>query len=453
MEQQIEKENMAREYIEAGYDALAENRILEAWVLVYNALKLAEQSGNMKMYVAYLSSLGVVYALSGHEHMAIDCYQKGIQLSLSNHFYGILTHFYNNLGTQYQESERHQIAVKYFLEAEGALNYEECKNNERYSEWAILTYINLGKSYTEIGNYELAEYYLKKAVPFFKCKEGRRLYFEYMVTEAQLYWRLGKKKEVALNLEQILEDVKQFTNGTSNYVQGIVAVCDLLGEMREFDKWKRMIEFFAEFVKGMNSAYYQMLLAERWMAYYKALNDTGNYKSAYEAYMTLSEVKKQECDRFDKLFKSGGRNQLEDMADNILETCVELNIPLCIGYYDMKGYKTYLQSYGQECSDEVLKMIFDIIGAAVKGKGKVYHVNTDEFLAFIPAVDKEYIELISDKIEDEIRNTNKNIELAQGYIKLVPTEQQKFTELVELAQLAMYRARDEHGSDIFIDEM
>ena len=172
-------EELAYEYANEGKAALAERKLNQAALSMQQAINHFKEAGNLSMYARSLNMLGVIDGALGNETMAVDYYLEGLECSIQNNFSHITILFYNNIGSRYLELNEHERAIGYFLRAEEELDSDVVKQEETYSTWCLVTYLNLLLSYTALKNFEQAEYYLQKALPYLELEENREQLFEY----------------------------------------------------------------------------------------------------------------------------------------------------------------------------------------------------------------------------------------------------------------------------------
>ena len=277
MEDSREKlEELAHEYAKEGRAALAERKLDEAALSIQQAINHFKEADNLEMYARCLNMLGVIYGALGNETMAVDYYLEGLACSIQNNFSHITLLFYNNIGSRYMELNEYERAIGYFLRAEKELESKQVQKEETYTTWKLVTYLNLLMSYTALKDFKQAECYLEKALPYAELEENSEYIFGFMISRYWLYWQQGKEELVRDHLDEILEGALN-DKSSSDYVENMLAVCRLLREMKEYDKWKRIIKAFEIYTLHHDSIYYHLVLTEMWMDYYKTIDDMSRY--------------------------------------------------------------------------------------------------------------------------------------------------------------------------------
>lgn len=482
-----EMEQLAVEYLEEGKQAFWENRLEPAALLVQNALHLLNKVGNLELYAVALNLMGVIYAATGNETMAIDNYLEGLEYAMDNHFYHITPLFYNNIGSRYQELNEHEKAIVYFLKSAKELDNSDCrKNEERHISWSLITYLNLMFSYQELGQYEMAEKYLKIAEPFLG-KETRDMHkYTFLILKCRLYWSTGRKEYVYAHLEELLECGTKNEN-TSDYVQDMKNACGLLMKMGEYEHWKEMILDFEKYAKERNTVYFQLIQTEMWMEYYSKIGEMSKYirlcvehaelyqkqkeitdKERVSAIDIKIELREKEAERkraeikstIDALTGLGNRYLMEQDARRLVEEAEKENGSITVGVLDIDCFKQHNDTYGHIRGDVCLKAVADILKKAVKEKGSAYRFGGDEFVILLKTGEKQWVERIAasiknmlhdEKMENIYSSAGKEVTISQGYACFRPKQGDE-NSLIEHADKALYQVKKSGRNAYYIIE-
>ena len=441
----------------------------------------------MKIYARNLNLMGVICAASGNEVMAIDYYLEGLEYAIDYEFNDIILIFYNNIGSRYQELGEYEKAVSYYLKVEQELKSEAAKKQDKYESWCLGTYINLASAYLALEKYILSEEYIEKAKEWL-TKDANcayRLYFK--CTEWRLNWAIGRKDEVKEDVNAILSEVMQDSYST-DYVESIQLICELMQKMKEFEKWKLVIVTFENFAKEQESTYYQLILTELWMEYYKAASQREKYieycvkhaelyqkqkavankerASAIDIKIALFqkevERKKVEIRSYtDSLTGLGNRYKLDkDIKKVLKEACAKENV-IAFGLLDIDCFKQENDTYGHIKGDECLVHVADILKKALDGRGGAYRFGGDEFILLIWDGAPENVTAIARKIKEnlhllKLENLNSTIipevTVSQGYASFLPKSNTTREEMLELADEALYIVKERGKNGYFILE-
>lgn len=479
-----EIEQLATEYFNEGRETFFANNLRQAVLLVQNALHLYKEAGNYEQYTVALNLMGVIYGAMGNEAIAIDYFLEGLEYAAEYCLLNYKCLFYTNIGSRYQELHEHEKAIGYFLKSAEILETPECRKEERHNSWSLLTYLNLMSSYTELEQYELSGEFLKKAEVYLKDEAEATYKYTFLIQKCRLYWFLNQKAYVYEQLDVLMESGMKDVN-TSDYVQDMKMLCELLEQMCEYDKWEQIIRSFEGQARKQDSVYVQLAQTEMWMRYYKATGNIKEYVHLCVVHQKLYEKQKEITDReralaidlkiklkekenerkraelkssMDALTGLGNRYLLEKDAYELIERAVKKKQRITIGVIDIDSFKQHNDTYGHIQGDKCLKEVADVLKKVVEGTGKAYRFGGDEFVLLFESGEKDKIELFAKCIQEEIHkkkiaNINSGLlpelTVSQGYSCFIPKEGEDRERLMEHADRALYEVKN-HGKNSFL---
>lgn len=478
MEYSREKlEELAFEYAKEGQEAFSERKINKAALSMQQAINHFKEAGNLEQYARGLNMLGVIYAALGNETMAIDYYLEGLECSIQNNLSHITLLFYNNIGSRYMELHEHDRAISYFLKAEKELVSEKVQMEENYATWCLVTYLNLVMSYTALRNFPRAEEYLEKSLAYMHVEENREYRVGVMISQYWLYWLEGKEDLTYEHLDEILEAALN-DESTSDYVENMLAVCQLLREMKEYDNWKRVIKSFEAYTKNQDSVYFRLVLTEMWMEYYKNIDNMKQYihlcvdhaelyrmqkvvedKERAAAIDIKIELQEKEVERrmaeqmshTDSLTCLGNRYKLELDSHDMMAECLENRQVMTVGVLDIDCFKQMNDTYGHLQGDDCLRKISEVLHKATESVGMAYRFGGDEFVILAKDATKEQILQMAEQIkrgiyELHMENINSKVlpevTISQGYCCFVPEKEAKLSDMLSMADKALYLVKE-----------
>lgn len=478
MEYSKEKlEELAQDYAKEGRAALAERRLDEAALLIQQAINHFKEADNLEMYARCLNMLGVIYAALGNETMAVDYYLEGLECSIRNNFSHITILFYNNIGSRYLELNEHERAIAYFIRAEKELDSELVQQEETFATWTLVTYLNLILSNTALKKFDVAEQYLHKVLPYLELEENSEYRFSVMISQYTLYWQQGKKQLVREHLDEILEGALN-DKSSSDYVENMQAVCKLLREMGEYDNWKRIIKAFEMYTLHQESIYYQLVLTEMWMDYYKRIDDMERYlhlcvdhaelyhkqkviedKERAAAIDIKIELQEKEVERrmaeqlshTDSLTHLHNRYKLEQDYEEMLSSCLQEGSLMAIGVLDIDCFKQMNDTYGHLAGDDCLRKIAEVLQKDTKDIGKAYRFGGDEFVILAKIDKEEQIQNMAERIKQSVQDLHienlhskihSEITISQGYYCEIPVEKNDLSQMMSMADKALYKVKE-----------
>ena len=297
-----EKENrisLAKEYMEEGRNALYDNKLDEAAILVQKAIDLFKEAEDVRNHASSLNLMGVIYASLGNESMAIDYYLEGLNLIGNGEYDDIRILFYNNIGSRYHDLKDYHKGLYYFLKSEELLKSENVKNNSRYKIWCMVSYLNVLSSYLALEMYDRCYDYIDRLDEYEKYDENSFYIFGYHVCKYLLYYRTDKKDFVRNNIDILLKEAIEDKN-VFDQVQNFTDMCTLLKEMGEINRWFKAIASFESRAKAINNNYLLLFCSELWMEYFKAVDNEKAYNQMCIRHAELY-FKQKEIDNKDKV--------------------------------------------------------------------------------------------------------------------------------------------------------
>lgn len=477
MGQQEKQLKLADEYCVEAKQTFYANRLDEAAVLAQNALHLYKECESYEKYTTTLNLMGVIYAATGNETMAIDYYLEGLEYAIDYGFNNIVTLFYNNIGSRYQELHEHEKAIDYFTRAAKELENPECMKEERYDGWCLVTYMNLLSSHRNLKQYELANKYLQKAEGYLVGENASLYKYTFLILKCQLCWDMGNHTFVYDNMQRLLESGEYDVN-TSDYVQDMQDLCSLLKEMKEYDCWKQSILAFEKYAKEQNTVYFKLLLTEMWMDYYKTMEDMKKYihlcvdhaelyrkqkeindKERATAIDIKIQLREKEVERRraeamstkDALTELGNRYLLALESLDVVRKAAIGKHRIAVGVLDIDCFKQLNDTYGHIKGDHCLKEIAQILRDVVKDIGYAYRFGGDEFIILLPQGNCEDVECVAKQIQSSLREAHienenstvaKETTISQGYACFVPTGTEDVDALIQHADSALYYVKE-----------
>lgn len=487
MEYDEDRSKLADEYYEEGKDTFLDNRLDEAAILIQHAIHLYKSAGDYEKYTIALNLMGVIYAATGNETMAIDYYLEGLEAALDRGYDNLVMLFYNNIGSRYQELDEHEKAIAYFVKAAKELGNPACMNEPRYDNWCLVTYINLAASYHYMGSYDLAEKYLDLAESHMNGENVDIYKYTFLILKCQLCWSMGRSEYVYQNIEQLLESGAKNRNA-SDYGQDIRDICSLFKDMKEYDYWKSIILDFEKYANEQNAVYFSLMLTEMWMDYYKTIGETEKYAGLCVDYVELNhrqntiknkdramaidikiQLQEKEAERRqveelsskDMLTGLGNRYLLTQQVPIVVKEASDKQQRIAVGVLDIDCFKQHNDTYGHIKGDGCLKKVAEILHDAVGKAGAAYRFGGDEFVILFPQGNREQIERIAEQIkvrlgEAAIENKNSmvlpRVTISQGYVCFIPQENEDIDTMIERADKALYYVKKNGRNAYYIIE-
>lgn len=478
MEKREDLIQLADERIEEAKRLFGENRMHEARLLMLKSFRFLKENEEYERYARALNILGVIAASSGDEAGALDYYLEGLEYSLEYHYDNITCLLYNNIGARYQALSRHKKALSYFTKA-AMLESPVCQCREEYESWCLVTYLNLQVSYRETNQFSLAKKYLKKAEKLMHGNNQEQYKYTFLIAKCKLAWKMGEHDFVYRHMDELMQ-AGMMDRNASDYQQDMRDLSTFLREMKEYDKYKKILEDYSAYADELGSEYFSLMRQGMWMGYYITMKDRENYERTcvdiVERLLKLRELaendRSEALDRKVELWEAererkhmeeksttdaltglGNRYRMEEDMDSIVRMAVKNKSRITVGVVDVDYFKKYNDTYGHIYGDICLKMVADVLKKTIGDEGAVYRFGGDEYVILLHMGDAEEVEKIASiikeellkmKVEESCFHTSMSITVSQGYACFVPTGEEHGDNLIEHADTALYYVKN-HG--------
>ncbi len=127
-------------------------------------------------------------------------------------------------------------------------------------------------------------------------------------------------------------------------------------------------------------------------------------------------------------------------------------LPLGIALIDIDSFKNYNDAYGHTAGDAVLKAVAETINAAAKRPGEIVaRYGGEEFVAILPYLNSEEISPFGDLLCQKIRELKLPhdrstcgdiVTISVGLASVIPSERVSVKYLIDLADKALYLAKE-----------
>jgi diguanylate cyclase (GGDEF)-like protein len=160
----------------------------------------------------------------------------------------------------------------------------------------------------------------------------------------------------------------------------------------------------------------------------------------------------------DALTKLGNRRMFDDMLQREWRRCRRDGLPLTVILFDVDEFKTFNDTYGHQEGDHCLEQIAGrLFDAAARGGDLATRYGGEEFALILPATDSQGSAYVANQVRQGVRDmaiphsgcARGMITISAGAATLLPSENLEATELVRLADIALYKAKAA-GRDVVV---
>lgn len=133
------------------------------------------------------------------------------------------------------------------------------------------------------------------------------------------------------------------------------------------------------------------------------------------------------------------------------------NHPVAVALIDVDNFKTVNDTLGHQSGDRVLRAVASILTAACRGTDVAARYAGDEFMLLLPGLNEIYAGAVCDRIAQEVRRVNQDLDLGQGVIVSLSVGvavthgcQRSVAQTVAIADAAMYDAKESGKNRIVV---
>ena len=219
------------------------------------------------------------------------------------------------------------------------------------------------------------------------------------------------------------------------YVVMLFAACELVTYyLRDFRETSYFIPlgtivFIVMLASRLVSQYFQGILEEQKMAYFKKLANT------------------------DMLTEVFNRNAYENHLKDLEQQELELQ-STCIILFDINNMKEINDHYGHECGDQALKVCCRCILSAFGTEGKCYRIGGDEFVYMCHGRSDiaQRAARFSEIVRHEARDLSFPFNVAVGYSSYRPDEDRALRDVIRRSDEMMYKNKSmqKHHDKAFV---
>lgn len=170
-------------------------------------------------------------------------------------------------------------------------------------------------------------------------------------------------------------------------------------------------------------------------------------------------IKRMEADMLflathDALTELPNRSLLTDRIEQCIARALRQQVAFAVLYLDLRGLRQINSRYGYNAGDEVLREVSRRMRATIRRSDTVARIGGDEFVVLLEGVQNainatRVAEKIRQSVEQPIEWNEETLQIGISIgISLFPDHAAKATDLLQIAERAMYAARRRHRSSV-----
>ena len=478
------KERMGREgmeYLLKGRKLFIDSNLSEAVSCLQKAAGMLDIAEDYRNYCDAMNLLGVIMNASGNALTSLDYYLDGLEVANT---YGVdvsSISILNNIGSGFQKLGANERALECILKAMKILESIPLDTDERFPLWKVIMEVNICNAYRRLGKLETAKLYMNRMESYKGWVNGdenfKLFYFSFRITQASLRWEMGLKDEVLKDLPELVELAMNDGN-VSDYVQDIEEFLELLKKAENRTYWEMVLQSFEQYAKNQESLKVKIVSIEKWIEFFKYYEMTEKYKEACVLYTELAlelrannkkelisamemkidmrekeaaTRKYQKLASVDPLSGIGNRNKLETDSKILLENAKENGEFIGIGLFDLDHFKAKNDTYGHIVGDACIKCLVRALKKSLGSLKYAYRFGGDEFVVLLKGTTRDEIVSLAERVKSTLYEEQRKdkdlkkieeITLSQGYAFGIPEEGDTFIDILETADKALYRVKE-----------
>ncbi len=159
----------------------------------------------------------------------------------------------------------------------------------------------------------------------------------------------------------------------------------------------------------------------------------------------------------DELTKLPNRRALRRAAEELLSRAAQQDVPVSLLYLDLDNFKTVNDTLGHDVGDELLVEVSQVLNKQLRSDDVLARLGGDEFACVLYNTDVEQAQQVAFRMSRAIRGTlgssHRTLKLPSLGVSVgvaaFPKDGSTFVELLKVADIAMYQAKDS-GSRVVI---
>lgn len=453
------------------------------------ALQTSRRNRMYEMECRCYNMLGVLLLSQGDFMNAMEYYQTGMNLALKHHYSVLVRTFTNNIGDLCLHMKDYPRALSYlkrvYQQSEKLIRRQEETGRTLIHTISInVSILNISEAYCLLGNYEESLHYINKLLPEERGDENIGYFASVNAIYALDYGRMGRMEEAWPYIWKVIE-AAEIGYGKLESIREYLSVCQMLIDCDETESANRLL-------CAVHCIAEDLSLANVWCDYYETLIEYqkkyGTNEERLEAYEEYFSYKKQvdgimerqqiqaiqnrqaldnaekkqlrmqernkklkRMSEHDALTGLCNRYVLNNECDRWYQHAKDKKTTLGIIILDVDYFKQYNDAYGHLEGDACLRCVSSVLREVVGIHGLVARYGGDEFFVLTKGkTDEEMLKLASD-INDGVRSrqwkhrrslVSEYVTLSQGIANGVPHESQVMSDMIHLADNALYRAKE-----------
>lgn len=424
------------------------------------ALDAAEAANRLESVAMLYNNIGEIYRELGDYTNALKAYESSMKICEKEDFSRVKMYVTVNMGVTNYQLSKYDIA-KEELDLSLSMGREK-------SDFVIEGFASryLGLLHQDIQDFDKAKDYLEKCIDVYK-KTNEPIF------QAEIYKDLGKLyflQNKYQNALDCLDKAYELTKPLQAY-QLVTEIVDLYSFVYESIHDYTMAHKYNKLRFEVREKRVEQEKAQRLISINiqlrasKAIKESENFqilnKELEEKTKSLEKMTKElrrmnkelkALGNIDGLTKLSNRKKLDTYLNEIFSKAIKQHKEIAILVIDVDSFKEYNDYYGHLTGDDALKTLANILKQAIEDEeGIAARFGGDEFVLVLYDINLEKAKEIGEKIQEALSDVkienensivNKFLTVSVGITCSVPRLSKDKAKFIDLADKALYLAKD-----------
>ena len=426
----------------------------------------------------------------GNMSLAADYYIRALNCTDNHPLSPARCSIYINLGYLYMQNGLYNEAKEHLLTAYDIYNKTHSKEAE--INRIIMIYTNLATCYMLCNDLDIAGLYIKKLDDECSSHYSDMDYVYVGCLKARYFNACGDEQSRDSTIENVLARIhKQLP--LLDLFDDLYSLCELAFEIKQYQVLTQIIDILDPIIESMHMTYLERKLLTLKIKYYKIMHYINEYTHATSRFFELVSTQEIEDKRMvanmlyvrrslaqtqkskeeieaanavlmkksetDPLTGLANRYRLTESSQQMIDDCINANLPLTVEILDIDYFKEYNDNYGHQAGDNCIKAVADLIGEMQDDNTFCARYGGDEFIIIYKGLDEQAVlekahrikqNIISLALEHEYSKAFPYVTISQGLCTSIPVCGHKIWDFLHIADEYLYNVKKNNRNGICI---
>ena len=437
------------------------NQSSESIDIFEKCYKAAEAMGDSRRKALSVNALGVTYDSMLVSSKALECYFEALDIASRHKFQDLESKILNNIASVFSYLKDYETALSYLLEA-----YQKIQGT---SEPIAVFLRNIANIYLEMGDYDKCyAYSILARNAAWREHDGEQRGDVYFLL-ALVFARRNRLRR-AFRYFNLGFKLMERNHCFHSYAEGCYELAKIFFEQKQYDSALRYLgnardlaskygynlllkdihKLSAETFRMTGDTEKELMSLREFVEICTSLEskDVDKKKSYAQMQVSLFKMRKEQEYLRDQVYRDPltGCLSYRDFEKTVREFIKRTGGSVAVIFMDMDNLKPINDRYGHDAGDQLIIEFAETIKEVLGDSGLIFRKGGDEFIVIKPFTNRDklkgfYCTLFARLSKVRIiGKTLTNISCSIG-IAIAPDDSTEPSELVKMADMAMYRAK------------